>query len=93
MNERLTQMKDLKWNLPRVHVSADGPRYQDPLSVLVDDVDKELMVLIHARPQAEKNKANLNITFHPRPSKCIFERCLGSVDCMIRRLFGLLRYD
>lgn len=82
MDEGVTRTKGSKWYMPRISQSTDGPLLQDPLSVLVDDVEKELMVLMHSRPVAEKAKANLNVTFYPRPSKIEFERCLGSVDCM-----------
>lgn len=71
------------WTLPRVHGSGSAPTYQDDQSVLVDDVDKELMVLIQDRPWVERSTAKMHVAFHPLPAMKSFERCLGSLDCKI----------
>ncbi len=59
----------------------EPPYLRDELSLLVDDVDKELMTLMDGRPWAEKAKAKLNVSFRPIPALKEFERALGSLDC------------
>ena len=54
--------------------------YQDDSSTLVDDVDKEIMILIDALTLAEKGSGQRTVTFHPLPSMKDFERSLGSLN-------------
>ncbi|KAI9813536.1 MAG: ubiquitin-specific protease ubp2 [Thelocarpon impressellum] len=68
------------WQLPQVKAVEDGVQYQDDLSVLVDDVDKELMVLIDGLHKASSGGPHMIRAFHPLPSIKDFERSLGSLD-------------
>ncbi|KAI9840285.1 MAG: ubiquitin-specific protease ubp2 [Thelocarpon superellum] len=66
------------WSLPKVQTAADGPQYQDHGSIVVDDVDKELMVLINARLAADKSQKTA--VFQPLAALKDLERCLGCLD-------------
>ncbi|KAI9757658.1 MAG: ubiquitin-specific protease ubp2 [Chaenotheca gracillima] len=68
------------WSLPVVIQSVDEPEYDDDRTRLVDDVEKELMLLIANRPWAEQTKAKVQATFRPLPSLKEFERALGCLD-------------
>ncbi|KAI9680790.1 MAG: ubiquitin-specific protease ubp2 [Caeruleum heppii] len=68
------------WALPSIQRCDNGPVLQDSASILVDDVDKELMVLMDKRSWAEKTKANKVLSFTPLPALIHIERCLDTVD-------------
>ncbi|KAI9844919.1 MAG: ubiquitin-specific protease ubp2 [Sclerophora amabilis] len=68
------------WALPKVKSSGTEPEYNGDPSKLVDDVEKELMLLICSRPWAEQTKARIQATFRPLPSTKEFERLLGCID-------------
>lgn len=81
------------WNLPLVHASEEAPVYQDDLSILVDDVDKELMVLIDKRPWAERARSRTSVVFQPTASIKEFQRCLGYLNCeALKRITRTSRY-
>lgn len=69
------------WKAPAVKASEEGPTYQDASSVLVDDVVKELTVLLNKRPYPERSRAKISVTYFPQMSMKDLERCLGCVDC------------
>lgn len=58
-----------------------SPTYplEEPLNILLDDVEKELMVLISQRPSSEHRIASVH--FSPLPSLKEIERSLGALDC------------
>ncbi|KAI9816932.1 MAG: ubiquitin-specific protease ubp2 [Phylliscum demangeonii] len=76
-----TKLADAYWFLPTTQPCKERPRFQDRTSILLDDVDKELLILIHARPRTEKTTARTNAAFHPINCVRELERCLGCVDC------------
>ncbi|KZF24550.1 cysteine proteinase [Xylona heveae TC161] len=65
------------WILPRPDRSSETP-YKDPLRLLLDDVEKELLVLISLRPAEEKR--GRHVPFLPPPSLRDIEGLLGSLD-------------
>jgi hypothetical protein len=67
------------WWLPEVDASH-GPPFEDSLKALLDDVEKELCVLISKRPYKETSKGK-PINFHPIPSYQNMQRVLGCLDC------------
>ncbi|KAI9777700.1 MAG: ubiquitin-specific protease ubp2 [Geoglossum umbratile] len=66
------------WFLPETDVS-DGPPFEDSLKMLLDDVEKELGVLISKIPHEETPKGKPTI-FHPMPSYKNMQRVLGCLD-------------
>ncbi|KAI9822563.1 MAG: ubiquitin-specific protease ubp2 [Pycnora praestabilis] len=68
---------DHSWTLPQPDKSLETPT-QDPLRILLQDVEEEIKVLLSKRPWQEK--AELNIQFLPPPSIKELERSLGCLD-------------
>ncbi|KAI9773334.1 MAG: ubiquitin-specific protease ubp2 [Geoglossum simile] len=66
------------WWLPEVDASH-GPPFEDSLKVLLDDVEKELGVLISKRPHKEASKEK-PANFHPMPSYKNMQRVLGCLE-------------
>ncbi|KAH0542358.1 hypothetical protein FGG08_003203 [Glutinoglossum americanum] len=79
------------WLLPEVDVSH-GPPFEDSLKVLLDDVDKELLILIAKRPWKESSKGKTAVYFHPLPSYKNLQRVLGCLDCKIILFPHLVEY-
>jgi hypothetical protein len=67
------------WSLPEVDMS-DGPPFEDPRKVLLDDVEKELQLLLSKRPWNESSRGKA-VYFHPMPSYKTLQRVLGCLDC------------
>ncbi|KAI9797872.1 MAG: ubiquitin-specific protease ubp2 [Piccolia ochrophora] len=68
------------WNLPKVIQHSEDPVYREASSTLLDDVEKELMVLIEQRPFEEKQRVKVTLDFLSTPALKELERCLGSLD-------------
>ena len=63
---------------PRPDVNAATP-YINPLSILLDDVDKELVVLLESRSEEENHMAKVYIS--SMSAALDFQRLLGSNGC------------
>ncbi|KAH0565972.1 hypothetical protein GP486_000640 [Trichoglossum hirsutum] len=66
------------WLLPEPDMS-DGIPFNDPVKILLDDVEKELQLLLSKRPWAEYSRGKA-VYFHPMPSYKILQRTLGCLD-------------
>ena len=70
--------QDLDWWPPRPNTTASLP-YEDPLNILLDDVEKELLTLVGQRPVEERRI--VNAVYAPIPAMQEFLRVLGSLGC------------
>ena len=58
--------------------------YKNSMNKLLDDVEKELLVLIEHQPEEEKRTSK--ITLNSSPAMPEFERVLSSKDCTKSRM-------
>ncbi|KAI9717372.1 MAG: hypothetical protein M1812_004724 [Candelaria pacifica] len=65
---------DEYWNLPKPDRSSEVP-IKDPLSILLNDVDMELMALMEQRPSVERSQ--ISVQFIPLSAIKLLEQVLG----------------
>ena len=83
----LIVLQDEDWLPPRPDLSKGTP-FTNPLNILLDDVDKELLILISQQPEDEKRL--VKPYFIPKPAMPDIERVLGCQGC--KRPFVLLTW-
>lgn len=77
-------LKELGWEAPRPNPNAEIP-FQNPLNVLLDDIQCELLVLKSKRPTTEQRSS----TLHHVPISAMNDimRLLGCIECMAAFIF------
>ena len=70
--------QDLDWWPPRPNTTATLP-YEEPLNLLLDDVEKELLTLVNQRPVEEMR--TVSAMYVPIPAMQDLQRVLGSLGC------------
>ena len=71
-------LQEQDWLPPSPDPAAEVP-FQNPQNILLDDVEKELLILKSERPIAEQRTNSVH--FNPIPAVGDLSKVLGCLDC------------